>query len=226
MSHLTPGTTESMKRIFEAVGQKYWIMDEERTICCGRPLLQQGFNTQAAELRKKNTALLKESHAQYLVTSCPICYQSFKKEYDLPVKVLHHTEYIAMMIKKGKLKLNKSKMKVAYHDPCELGRGCEIYDEPREVLNAVSQPVEVDKEHKDSICCGYNLGNTVLTLEQQMKVRDSARRNLMKNSPDVIATACPLCKKAFQHSSSDKVKDIAEIVSENLVQLKYEAKDF
>ena len=218
MSHLTPGTTESMKKIFEAVGQKYWIMDEDQTICCGRPLLQQGFSSQAAELRKKNTALIKESHAQYLVTSCPICYQSFQKEYDLPIKVMHHTEYIAMMIKKGKLKLNKSETKVAYHDPCELGRGCGVYDEPREVLSAVAQPVTVDKERKDSICCGYNLGNTVLTLEQQMKVRDSARNNLMKNNPDVIATACPLCKKAFQHSSSDKVKDIAEIVSESLVK--------
>lgn len=217
MSHLTPAITESMKKIFESVGQKYWMMDEDRSICCGRPLLQQGFLTQAAELRKKNTALLKESHAQYLVTSCPICYQSFKKEYDLPVKVLHHTEYIALMIKKGKLKLNKSDVKVAYHDPCELGRGCGIYNEPREVLDAVSQQVPVEKQGKDSICCGYNLGNTVLSLEQQMKVRNSARRNLTKNNPDLIATACPLCKKAFQHASSDKVKDIAEIVAENII---------
>ena len=216
MSHLTPATTESMKKIFEAVGQKFWIMDEDRSICCGRPLLQQGFKTQAAELRKKNTDLLKESHAQYLVTSCPICYQSFNKEYDLPIRVMHHTEYIAMMLQKGKLQLNKSDLKVAYHDPCELGRGSGIYDEPREVLSAVSTLVPVEKEKKDSICCGYNLGNTVLTLEQQLKVRDAARRNLTKNNPDVIATACPLCKKAFQHSSSDIVKDIAEIVATQL----------
>ena len=217
MSHLTPATTESMKKIFEAVVQKFWIMDEDRSICCGRPLLQQGFHSQAAELRKKNTELLKESRAQYLVTSCPICYQSFKKEYDLPIRVMHHTEYIAMMLQKGKLQLTKSDRKVAYHDPCELGRGSGIYDEPRKVLSAVSTLVEVEKEKKDSICCGYNLGNTVLTLEQQLKVRDASRRNLTKNNPDIIATACPLCKKAFQHSSSDNVKDIAEIVAKNLL---------
>ena len=217
MSHLTPTVTESMKKIFEAVGQKYWIMDEDRTICCGRPLLQQGFYTQAAELRKKNTALLTESQAQLLVTSCPICYQSFKKEYDLPVKVLHHSEYIAMLIKNGKLRLKKSNATVAYHDPCELGRGCGIYDEPRDVIKAVSQPVPVKKMRNNSICCGYNLGNTVLTLEQQMKLRDAARRNLTKNNPDMIATACPLCKKAFQYSSSDKVVDIAELVAENII---------
>jgi Fe-S oxidoreductase len=217
MSHLTPGIAESMKKVFDTVGQKYWMMDEDRTICCGRPLQQQGFHTQAAELRRKNTALLKESRAQFLVASCPICYQAFKKEYDLPVKVYHHTEYIALLIRKGKLKLNKSDLKVAYHDPCELGRGCGIYDEPREILDAVSQQVPVDKKGKDGICCGYNLGNTVLTLEQQMKVRDSSRNNLTKNNPDVIATACPLCKKAFRHASSDNVKDVVELVAENIL---------
>ena len=218
MSHLTPAITKSMKKIFEAVGQKYWMMDEDRTICCGRPLLQQGFLTQAAELRQKNTGLLKASNAQLLVTSCPICYQSFKKEYELPLNVLHHSEYLALLIKNGKLKLKKSNQKIAYHDPCELGRGCGIYNEPREVLNAVSQFVSVEKERNKSICCGYNLGNTVLSLEQQLKIRDASRRNLTKNHPDIIATACPLCKKAFQHSSNDNVKDIAEIVVETIVQ--------
>ena len=217
MSHLTPAVTEAMKKVFEAVKQKYWMMDEDRTICCGRPLLQQGFLTQAAELREKNTALIEKSNAQLLVTSCPICYQSFKKEYNLPINVLHHTEYIAMMIKNGKLRLHKSDQKVAYHDPCELGRGCGVYDEPREVLNAVSHLVAVDKERKDSLCCGYNLGNTVLSLDQQMTIRDAARRNLTKNKPHTIATACPLCKKAFQHATTNPVKDIAELVAENII---------
>jgi Fe-S oxidoreductase len=214
MSQLTPAITESMKKIFESVGQKYWMMDEVRAICCGRPLLQQGFNTQAAELRRKNTSLIKESNAQLLVTSCPICYLSFKKEYSLPIKIQHHSEYLAQVMRSGKLKVQKSAMRVAYHDPCELGRGCGVYDEPREVIRSVAELLPVEKERKNSICCGYNLGNTVLSLEQQMTIRDAARKNLTKHHPDTIATACPLCKKAFQHATRDNVKDIAEIVAE------------
>ena len=34
---LAPGITESMERIFNAAGQKYWYMDKLNTICCGRP---------------------------------------------------------------------------------------------------------------------------------------------------------------------------------------------
>ena len=216
MSHLTPGITESMQTIFKAVGQKYWFMDEDKSICCGRPLLQQGFNNQAAELRRKNTELIINSGAQMLITSCPICYTSFKQEYKLSIPVLHHTEYINMLIQKGQLKVKKSDLNVTYHDPCELGRGCGIYKEPRNVLKAVANLIKTENEKENSLCCGMNLGNTVITLEQQTTIRNSALENLTAPGPDVIATACPMCKKAFKHGTSANVKDIAEIVVENL----------
>ena len=217
MSHLTPGIPESMKAIFEAVGQKYWYMDEERTICCGRPLLQQGFAKQAADLRRKNTELIKKSKVSMLITSCPICYQSFKKEYKLKIPVLHHTEYIAMLLEKGMIKLRHDDLKTVYHDPCELGRGCGIYKEPRRVLKATTTLVKAKEEGENSLCCGITLGDTLIDIEKQVVVRDAALKNLMHNHPDVIATACPMCKKAFCHATDSVVKDVAEIVRENLV---------
>ena len=216
MSHLTPGIIKAMKNIFEAAGQKYWHIDEENTICCGRPLLQQGFEQQAKELRRKNTSLIRESHATLLVTSCPICYQSFKKEYKLNIPVMHHTEYIEKCIKEKKINISKQDIKVAYHDPCELGRGCGVYKAPRNVLKSATTlvPVREDKEH--SLCCGFNLGNTMLDIADQKKIRDAALQNLLKKQPDLIATACPMCKKALVNGTDFQVKDIAEIISETL----------
>ncbi len=218
MSHLTPDITRSMETIFNAVGQKYWYMDEDRTICCGRPLLQQGFEHQAADLRRKNTEMIVNSKATMLITSCPICYQSFKKEYRLSIPVLHHTEYIDMLLKSGRLKLRKDDRKVTYHDPCELGRGCGIYDEPRDILRATTTLLKTKEEREHSLCCGFNLGNPLLDLEQQTAIRDAARDNLMAPHPDTIATACPMCKKAFTHADNIPVKDIAEIVADNIVK--------
>lgn len=217
MSHLTPGITESMVTIFNAVGQKYWYMDEDRSICCGRPLAQQGFNKQAAELRRKNTEMIINSGAQALITSCPICYNAFKNEYQLPIPVYHHTEYINGMIKAGKLKVKKSDLKVTYHDPCELGRGCGIYKEPRNILKAVATLLKTKNEKEKSLCCGMNLGNTVITLEQQTTIRNAALDNLTAPNPDIIVTACPMCKRAFQHGSTeDNVLDIAEVVARQI----------
>jgi Fe-S oxidoreductase len=217
MSHLTPGITAAMETIFDAVGQKYWYMDKEDTICCGRPLLQQGFEHQAFELRRKNTEMIVNSKATMLVTSCPICYQSFKKEYKLSIPVLHHTEYINMLIESGKLKLRHDDKRVVYHDPCELGRGCGIYDQPRNILKSTSTLVKTKEEREHSLCCGFNLGNLLLDIDQQTKIRDAARDNLLAQNPDTIATACPMCKKAFQRAESVPVKDIAEIVAANIM---------
>lgn len=218
MSHLTPDITRSMETIFEAVGQKYWYMDKDQTICCGRPLLQQGFERQAFELRRKNTEMIVNSKATMLITSCPICYQSFKKEYHLSIPVMHHTEYIDMLVKSGRLKLRKDDRRVSYHDPCELGRGCGIYDEPRNVLRATTTLLKTDQEREKSLCCGFNLGNPLLDLEQQTRIRDAARDNLLAPHPDTIATACPMCKKAFTHADNIPVKDIAEIVAANIIE--------
>ena len=213
MSHLTPNTIESMKKIFEAAKQSYWFMDEDKSICCGRPLLQQGYQEQAAELQQKNTELIRQSGAKRLVTSCAICYQSFKKEYDLDIEILHHTEYIHELMQKGLLQLNKSEIKAVYHDPCELGRGCGIYDIPRKVIETVAHLSAAKQEKEKSICCGYNLGNTTLELDQQMKIRNAALENMVAENPDVIVTACPLCKHAFSHGTKQNVEDISELVA-------------
>ena len=176
--------------------------------------MQQGFNKQAADLRRKVSELITASHPTALITSCPICYNTFKHEYNLPIPVYHHTEYIDMLIKSGKLSVTQSDTSFTYHDPCDLGRGCGIYKQPREVLKAVGQLKKISAEKENSVCCGMNLGNTVLSLDQQTQLRNKALEILTEPNPDVVVTACPMCKKAFKHGTDANVKDIAEVVAE------------
>jgi Fe-S oxidoreductase len=216
MSHLTPAIIQSMKKIFEEAGERYWFMDEDKGLCCGRPLRQQGFASQAKELMLKNKELIISSGVKLLVTSCPICYKTFKDDYMLnDMEVMHHTEYIDYLIKYGRIKVNKSDLNVVYHDPCDLGRGCNVYDQPRRVLSLVGNLEKTDFEKNKAYCCGNTMGNSILSSEKQQQIRDNALSMLTKSNPDVLATACPLCKKAFANGNV-KVKDIAEIVVENM----------
>lgn len=218
MSRLTPSITEAMQRIFEAAGQKYWFMDQQGTVCCGRPLRQQGFLQQARALRETNTRLLKESGAQLLITSCPICYRSFKEEYHLDIPVLHHTEYIERLLRKGRIAVSQDARTVAYHDPCELGRGSGIYAPPRKILRQVAQLQKTRNEKEKSLCCGFNLGNTALSLEEQGRLRDAALRSLTAGGAQMVVTACPMCKKSFTHGAvRTPVQDIAELVAAHLI---------
>jgi len=218
MTALTPKIRKSMEEIFSRAGVNYEIMDKDGGICCGRPMLMAGRLKEAEEMIAKNTEIIKASGAGLLVLSCPICYRIFKEKYnlDLPGGVLHHTEYIDGLIKDGRISLERGTTKYVYHDPCELGRGCGVYEEPRAVIAAAGELVEAGKHHKESICCGGSLGSLTLGFDKRESMAMNAIGNLTEKNPDVIVTACPLCKNTFDRYSVRPVEDIAETVVKNM----------
>ena len=217
MTQLTPKIMRAMKQIMEAAGEKYEFLDKDGGICCGRPMLLSGKKAEAQAMIAKNTELIKQSGAKRLVLSCPICYKVFKEEYQLEgVEILHHTQYIDELIKKGKLKVDKNDVNYVYHDPCELGRAFGVYDEPREVIESVGHLRKAKSEKELSICCGGSLGSFNLTQQERDEITVNSVNDLMFNNPDEIVTACPLCLKTFARKSPVAVKDIAEVVANQL----------
>ena len=149
--------------------------------------------------------------------SCPICYKIFREKYDLgDIEIIHHTEYFDRLIRNGAISMRRSDEKYVYHDPCELGRGCGIYDEPRAVVSAAGQLVEAEKNHKESICCGGSLGSLTLGFEKRQSMTENSLHNLTVASPDRIVTACPLCLNTFRRYADRPVEDIAETVDRNM----------
>ena len=219
MTQLTPKIMRAMKQIMETAGEKYEFLDKDGGICCGRPMMLSGKKAEAQTMIEKNTELIKKSGAKKLVLSCPICYKVFKEEYHLEgIEIQHHTQYIDELIKNGKLKINKGDVNYVYHDPCELGRAFGVYDEPREVLENVGNLRKAKSEKELSICCGGSLGSFNLTQQERDEITANSVNDLMFNNPDEIVTACPLCLKTFAKKSPVKVKDIAEVVNEQLIR--------
>jgi Fe-S oxidoreductase len=217
MTHLTPTIRKSMLKILDASGVKYNFIDEQGGVCCGRPLMLAGQDKEARELINYNSQRIWKSGAHTLVTSCPICYKVFKESYYLDVEVIHHTEYIKRLIDEGSIKLNFLHKKVVYHSPCELGRGSGVYDAPKEVLSHVSKLDKSDFEDENSLCCGGSLANMKISSPDRRKIALKAVNELTKSDPDILATACPLCKKTFTGVTEKRVADISEIVAEALV---------
>ena len=212
MSHLTPSIIRAMRGILEKSGIPYVQLDEKASICCGRPLMIAGKDRQAHDLMQANKDLIRQTRAELLVTSCPICYRVFREEYLLPIKVQHHTQFILDLVKSGQIPLQGQFKKVAYHDPCDLGRGSRVYNAPREVLAKVADLVPGEHESADAYCCGGSLGLLNASQQQRDQMTKVALKGMMKNQPEIIATACPLCKKTFSKHSDVEVKDIAELV--------------
>lgn len=219
MTHLTPRIIKSVEKVFKSAGVNYIFADRDGGICCGRPLMLAGKTDAAYETISANRKMILGSGCRTLVLSCPICYKIFKDEYALEgVEVLHYTQFIKRLVDEGKLKLTAGDERIVYHDPCELGRGCGVYKEPREVLAQAGTLVKATNEGDESICCGGSLGSLTLDTRDRAKITESSVANLMANNPQTIVTACPLCLKTFSESvpGTVKVQDFAETVSRHL----------
>ena len=214
MTLLTPRTLTAMSTIFEAAGEEVWWADREGGVCCGRPLKLAGETDSARKMMKYNADLFRKHGITTLVTSCPICLKVFREDYDLPgIEVLHHSEYILRLIRVGRLKPEHGTTRFTYHDPCELGRGSGIYDEPRAVIEAVGQLLEPASTRENALCCGSSVANTAISDGQQVQIARAVAGELEATGADVIVTACPLCKKAIGRGTKGEVRDLAEIVA-------------
>ena len=215
MTHLSPGIASSMEKIFKASGVNYRFMDKDGSVCCGRPLMLAGKDREARELIQHNSSAIWSSGAKILVTSCPICLRVFTESYHLDVEVLHHTQFIIRMIEEERLDLKFMNQTVVYHDPCELGRGLGIYDEPRKVLYHIARYQKTTFERENAHCCGGSLGNIQLDSRKKTAIASDALNNLTHSAPDYLITSCPMCKKTYRKakkSDTPEILDVAELV--------------
>ncbi|MFI3264342.1 MAG: (Fe-S)-binding protein [Rikenellaceae bacterium] len=219
MTQLTPTILRSMAAIFEAVGEDVWWADRNGGVCCGRPLKLSGELTAAKKLMDFNEELFIKHGITTLVTSCPICLKVFKEEYNLEgIEVLHHSEYFERLISEKRLNLPKSELKYTYHDPCELGRGSGIYDQPRQVIFNVGDIIELNENREMGYCCGSSLANLQISDQQQLMISSALSERITETKADAVVSACPLCKKAIARSSKIPVYDISEVVASALLK--------
>ena len=219
MTLLTPRTLSAMERVFGAAGEEVWWADREGGVCCGRPLKLAGETDSARRMMRYNTELFRNHGITTLVTSCPICLKVFREDYDLPgIEVLHHSEYIHRLLRTGRLAVAHGATRFTYHDPCELGRGSGIYDEPRAVIGAVGELLEPASARENALCCGSSVANTAISDEGQLRIARAVGAELEATGAEVVVTACPLCKKALGRGVKAPVRDLAEVVADSLVR--------
>ena len=221
--------TRTMASLLNRLGVDYATLGSEEW-CCGDHMLRMGEKGLFEELAEHNIEMFKKFNAEKIVMLSPHCYNTFKndKPYaDEQLNVQHYTQFVAEAIKQGKIKLTKSvKKKVAYHDPCFLGKRNEIYDEPRQILQSINglELVEMKRTKQSSFCCGGGAGR-VWTEEAPPEKRPSVDRikEALELGVDVVAVACPFCVttledavKVLDVENKIAVRDILELLKEAL----------
>jgi len=209
--------SEATQEILRSAGIEYRILEDEE--CCGSFLLRTGFREDAEEVMKKT---LKEIEDEKILTSCAGCYKTFKKDYKeiLGVKldVIHTSQFFNELIENGNIEIEFLDEKVTYHDPCHLGRHLEEYDAPREILDRITELIEMERNRENSRCCGAGAGVRSAFPEITDKIAEARLKDAEEADADIIVTSCPFCILNLGSVCRDdkKVLDLSEIIIKSL----------
>ncbi len=225
----------SIVNIFKKSGVDFTLLGEDEW-CCGFPLLSSGMAGAVKRFAEHNIETVAGKGAKTLVTSCPSCFHTWKREYEeitgkkLPFGVMHVSQYIAKLIDGGRIKLNPLNAKVTYHDPCDLGRNSGIFEEPRQVIKSIPGVdfVELPMQKLQANCCGGGGNLESLNPELAAKIAECKTDEIYSTGADIVVSTCQQCERtistALRKKKSDsgtkvKVADLSELVLQSMESL-------
>jgi Fe-S oxidoreductase len=167
---------------------------------------------------------LKEQRVRKIVASCPHCFNTLANEYgDFGgnYDVVHHTELLAELVREGKLVPKPGAKPITYHDSCYLARHNDVRMEPRELVAAVGQPVEMKRSGKKTFCCGAG-GAHMWMEEKGTQINVERAREAIGTGAETLAVACPFCTVMLddgvrETGSELRVADVSTLLAESLI---------
>ena len=219
-----PELSRSFLEVIDAAQVNVLVSPQEW--CCGSISLRIGARDLGLDLAKHNVELFRSLGVETVVTHCAGCYRALKLDYpklfgELPFKILHASEFVEELLRKGELRLNSQiDSKVTYHDPCHLGRHANVFESPRRILESIPglKVVEMERVRQDSWCCGAGGGMKSAFSDSALKVAYERVKEAKETEAQYLVSACPFCKQNLRDASDSsvehlKIYDLIELVA-------------
>jgi len=220
--------TLAFATILTSLNIRFAVLGTEET-CTGDPARRAGNEFLFQMQAMNNIQVLNGYGIRKIVTACPHCFNTLKNEYPElggSYDVIHHAVFLQQLIDEGRLRIEGGMFKgkkITYHDSCFLGRGNNIYEAPRSVLQALDADlVEMKRSRKNGLCCGA--GGAQMFKEPEKGKKDiniERTEEALATGASTIAVACPFCMtmmgdgvKNKEREDDVRVKDIAELIAE------------
>ncbi|CAM2839638.1 succinate dehydrogenase/fumarate reductase iron-sulfur subunit [Weeksella virosa] len=221
--------TRAFVKILNHIGVEFAVLGTEES-CTGDPAKRAGNEFAFQMQAMMNIEVLNAYEIKKIVTTCPHCFNTLKNEYPSlggTYEVLHHSQFLQQLIDEGRLKIEDGEIfkgrRITFHDPCYLGRGNNIYEAPRSLIEKLdAELVEMKRCKTRGLCCGAGGAQMFKEPEKgNVDINIERTKEALQESPDVIATGCPFCNtmmtdgvKHFEKEKTVLVKDLAELVME------------
>ena len=169
----------------------YTLIDE---VCCSGVLEDVGYEINR-DLARKNMDLILATEAERVITGCPYCSRTFDKRPQYAelknegIKIIHTSQFL----KDFDLNVKTDKV-VTYHDPCDLGRHCGIYEEPRETIRKIAPNfVEMRHSRADAVCCGAGGGVRGAFVKNSIAMARRRLEEVEEAGAEILLTECNSC---------------------------------
>ena len=224
----------ALVQILVNAGSDFTIMGADEW-CCGFPLLGSGQPDALAEIIAHNVAEVKRRKASTVVFTCPSCLQIWKEVYtreaDLDdIRLVHASELVADLVRDKALTFEEQAedsepLLVTYHDPCDLGRGSRVFDEPRAILSALPGVKLVEMAHhgRHSLCCGG--GGNLEMIDPALSTAMARRKveEAQATGASTIVTTCQQCVRTMttyvrRNKLGLEVLDLTQMVARALAK--------
>ena len=220
-------TTKAVAELLYMAGVEFAVLGKKET-CTGDPARRAGNEFLYQIMAAENIETFKEVFAdrpkgkKKVVVTCPHCFTTIGRDYaqsGFELEMVHHTQLLNQLIREKKLlPVKMSHTAMTYHDPCYLGRHNEIYQPPREILEATgAQLTEMPRNKERSFCCGAGGGR--MWMEEKIGTRINLNRvdEAIGTGAEELAVACPFCRVMTTdgmsaRESSMEVLDVAQVL--------------
>jgi Fe-S oxidoreductase len=215
-------TAVSTARLLKKAGVEFAILGP-RESCTGDPARRMGNEYVFQAFAEQNVETLNESGVTRIVTSCPHCFNTLGTEYpDFGgrYEVIHHSQLLSELVRDGRIETTRSDRRITYHDSCYLARHNDVIDEPRTLVAAVGEPVEMQRSGRRTFCCGAG-GAHMWMEERGSAINEERVREAAETGAETLAVACPYCTvmldDGVRTSGRDlRVADVATLLAESL----------
>jgi Fe-S oxidoreductase len=221
----------AMAQLLDKAGISWGILGKEEK-CCGDSVRRLGNEFVFDKMARENVATFIERGVTKVITQCPHCFTTLKndyRQYGLELEVIHHSELLRNLVNDGKLHLDKTTQEMGatvFHDSCYLGRHNDVYDAPREVIQAATgvASIEMERNRSNAFCCGAGGGRMWMEEHVGERINLTRVKEALEQKPETICVACPYCMTMFEDGLKDvkaynvKVRDVAEVMAEALLR--------
>lgn len=209
---------KSVVKMLKQAGVSFGVLTADEK-CCGESIRKLGDEALFTKLAESNIKLFQEKGVKKIITTSPHCLFAFKKDYPElggDFEARHYTEVLSALLKEGKLTIpGELAKKVTFHDPCYLGRHNEVYDAPRELLQAVpgAELVELERNKNKSLCCAGGGGRVWAETPFGERFGELRITDAVDKKADILVTACPYCITMLEDACAGLEKgDVLQIM--------------